>query len=494
MYQKGVLTINEWQTGVADSATLGFGAINNCEILENPGVLKIAPASILKTPNAGISLTGLPIAFTEDMSGNNYLLTDNGVLWREANGLLYVLQSGLTGANDIIFYRDYIWVSYGSGSGVVGLYGPTSGASTFFPNWATGLTTRYKKFIVCQNDVLYLSNGTNIVSFTGFSPAVPFVTPTPISPVVTGWSLPGVYANTSGTTTSSQFISIILEYGRNILIGTTTGNIYQWDRADTQLVDVPFKMSYGGIKQLITKENRLYITVGDKGNIYMGDGTNFQKFQKIKWRQRRPFNSTADFKPNAIAISPTGSLLVGSSTLSDSTPSTSLHGVHEVSLVPNYATCFKHTISTGNTGANNVLHIGFVYTSTTGVVYIGWSDGSTYGLDAVYSTGANYTTATVETPLYQIATRLDQLTFTKLEFKLATPMVTGQSLSIQFRKNLTDSWDTARTFSYSTLGAVNIHQASASLTNIDQLQVKITLTSPVGVGLTNLELLAITLW
>lgn len=504
MFKNGVLTISDWQQGVAESAVLGFGSINNCEIMETPGMVKIAPASL--NMYAASSPDSLPIAFTEDNLGNQYFLSTNGTLYKNSGGVLYNLQTGLNGANDIQFYRDYVWVSYGNvGSGSIGLYGPVSSSPSWFGTLATGLTlTGRKEFIVCQDDVIYITNGTNVKYMSGFTPLASGATPT-VTLSTTGWSLPGSYtASGASLPTNTQVISCAIEFGRNLVIGTTSGNIYQWDRADTQLSDVPFKGSSGAIKQMITKENRLYITSGNRGNVYMGDGTNFQKFQKIKWRQRRPYTSTVGLYPNAIAISPNGTLLIGTSTETDTFPSTSRHGIHEISLqgqssglagqYTNYPTCFKHTISTGNTGTSQAMYIGFIAVSNN-IIYMGWQDGSTYGFDAVgYTGGAIYTSATIETPLYQVANRLDQSTFTHLEFKLSTPLISGQSIAIQFRKNLTDDYDTARTFSYSTLGGVNIHTAPCALTNIDQIQAKVTLTSPAGAGDTNVELLTLTLW
>ena len=496
MFKNNVLTIDGWQTGVADSPTVGFGSINNCEIFETPGVLKIAPAST--NMYATDHPDSLPIAFAEDNLGNQYFLSTNGTLYKNSGGALFSLQTGLNGANDILFYRDYVWVSYGNvGSGSIGVYGPVSSGPSWFGTVATGLTlTGRKCFVVCQDDKIYISNGTNVKYMSGFTPTASGVAPT-VTLSTTGWSLPGSYTNGAGTVTSTQLITTMVEYGRNLLVGTDAGNIYQWDRADTQLTDVPFKFSAGRINQMITKENRIYITSGNRGNVYIGDGTNFQKMVKLKWRQRRPYTSTTSLKANAIALSPNGTLLIGTSTETDSFPSNSMHGIHEVLLQPdkngNYPTCFKNTISTGNTGTSQALYIGFIATSN-GTTYIGWQDGTTYGFDQVGGTGGIYTSATAETPLYQIGTRLDQITLNHLEFKLTTPLISGQSISLQFRKNLTDTYDTARTFSYSSQGGLDIFTTSARLTNIDQLQAKITLTSPAGVGDTNLELISITLW
>lgn len=499
MYQKGVLTISEWAKGVQDSPTLGFGSINNCEIFETPGTLKIAPASL--NLFASSSPDSLPIGFTEDPNGNQYTITSNGTLYKISGGTLFSLQTGLTNAQDIKFYRDYVWISYGTS---VGLYGPTSsGLAQWFPTLVTSLSSSYKKFTICQDDAIYMTNGTNIKYMSGFAPALPAVSPT-VTFSTTGWSIPGSYTPSGGALTTTQSISTFIEYNRNLVIGTTLGNVYQWDRADTQLTDVPFKISSGGIKQFATKENRLYITAGNRGNVYVGDGTNFQKLQKIKWRQRRPYTSTVLLNPNAIAISPNGTLLVGTSTETDTFPSTSMHGLHEIQLqgqssgmsgqFVSYPTCFKHKISTGNTGTSQVLYIGFVAVSN-GIIYVGWQDGTTYGFDWIGGTGGGiYTSAYAESPIYPIATDLEAKTFEKLEIRLATPMITGQSIALQYRDNETGTYDTARTYAYADWVGSSVINTSAALLDATQLQAKITLTSPTGVGDTNLEVLSITLW
>jgi hypothetical protein len=482
MYDKGVITIANNRKGVADSPLLGFTSINNCEVFEDPGVIKIGTkAELYFTPNA------LPVKRVVAPNGDVYILTNDvssSALYK--NGV--AVQSNLENAQDMVFYEDYIVVSYdtdrtSANTGALGLYGPLTNAPQFFGNWKTLALDddAFKKLVVCQDGLLYVLNNTEVVKVSAFSGGTPAVSPTATA-TSSGWTFP-----------NSQEGSTMIEYGRNLVMGTTSGNVYQWDRSDTQLTDVPFTLSSGGIKQMLVKENLLYITAGNKGEVYRGDGTNFQKVQQVKWRQRRPYNANTLLKPNAISLSPTGTLLVGTSTGSDSFPGTSKHGVHEISLSTGFPTVFKHRLSTTNTGTSSAITIGFIQ-SDANDIYIGWQDGSSFGVDKVsYNLTGSYG-ASFETPLMQIAGKQTKKSFTNLEFQLQSPLASGQSIRVSKRGDATSDYDTAREYTYTALGAVTSHTAEALMSDIENLMVKVDLTDSSSVVGENVELINIRIW
>ncbi len=480
--KSGVITIQNDRKGVANSPLLGFTSINNCEVFEDPGVIKIGTKAELN-----LTTTALPVKRIEAPNGDVYVLTSDvssGILYK--NGV--AVQSNLENAQDMVYYKDYIVVSYDSdrstsNTGALGLYGPLASSPQWFGNWKSLALTdlSFKKLVVCQDDLLYVLNNTNVKVISAFSGGTPAVTPTATA-TTSGWSFP-----------NSQEGSTMIEYGRNLFTGTTSGNMYQWDRADTQLTDVPFTFSSGGIKQMLTKEGVLYVTAGNKGEVYRGDGTNFSKIQQVKWRQRRPYNTTALLMPNAVSLSPTSTLLIGTSTESDSFPGTSKHGVHEVSLMSGYPTCFKHQISTGNTGTTSAITIGFV-SADENDIYIGWQDGASFGVDKVsYNLIGSYA-ASIETPLMQVGTRLVPKTFKNLEFQLQSPLASGQSIRISKRGDATSSYDTPREYTYASLGAITSHNTEALISEVENVMIKVELTDTSSVVGENIELVNIRIW
>jgi len=102
----------------------------------------------------------------------------------------------------------------------------------------------------------------------------------------------------------------------------------------------------------------------------------------------------------------------------------------------------------------------------------------TYGIDLNSATSYDYTTdysGYFESPIYQVGTPLQPRQFTELEFQLAKELATGEGIQIKYRVNLTDSFTTIGTYTYTSLGAVTSHNAVADIPACEFIQVRVEL-------------------
>src|SRR5574343_71455 len=69
----GRVTITDWQKGQALSPFLGFATMRNCEVFDNPGIVKIAK-QMEKAPFYTFAPQGMPIKRLKASNGDDYLL------------------------------------------------------------------------------------------------------------------------------------------------------------------------------------------------------------------------------------------------------------------------------------------------------------------------------------------------------------------------------------------------------------------------------------
>lgn len=486
MYEKGILTISDWTKGMGDSAYTGFANISNCEVFDTPGVVKIANATGLKTAT---SLTGMPIAYCEDAYGSYYFLTNDGKFYK--NGTL--IESGLTNAWDMVIYNDYIIIS---NSTVLQAYGPLSVIPLWSGNWKTGLNGNYYgKLLPAKDGNLYIGNGESVAKISSFVAGTAIASPT------------ATLSTSAMLLPSGNAVTTMVEIGGYILIGTqalngswsnatngTVANLYLWDKSDTKPTTLTGSLNEASVQSMLSYGNRVYIMGGKRGNLYLTDTTSFQKIRRIPWNQNRVFGNTVRVYPNAMSMNVQGNMLVGTSTLEDAyNGNDTRQGVYEVSLSGKYPTVFKHQISNGGVGQTVPLNIGVIFAGS-GPTIIGWRDGSTYGLDTTSANLYNSGVAVVESALLRIGSRLNRKTFKNVEFTLGRPLTTDQTITLSYRKNLTDTYTAWKSYTFTSLGAVVGHDDGAALADVEMLQIKIQLTPKTNSPNNSIELISLTLW
>lgn len=486
MDKNGTITIGDWYKGMADSPYLGFSKVSNCEVFDSPGIAKIAFSTA-----SSFTTTNLPIAsVTDSARGDVYTLTYDGKLYK--NGVS--IQTGLTSPWDLCIYKDYLFVTYQT---VVSCYGPLSSASAqFFANQMTGLTSGYyNKMLVAKDNVLYIANGTQMAKLTDLVAGAIGVAPTTAA----------YYTSAAMLLPENNAIVTMAEVGIYLLIGTqaTNGsfysrgsnkvaNLYLWDKSDTKPSSLAGALNENGVNSIISSGNLAYVSAGTKGNIYVSDTVSYKKIKRIPYTHTTLWGGNMTIYPNAMALNSHNNLLIGASVYSGA--SDNLGGIWEMDInQSSYPIVFKNQISTGNTGVSNNLFIGFISPSSGDVYTYGWQDGSSYGVDTLaYSTSSG---STIESQLYYVGSRLNRKTFQNLEFLLAKPLASSQSITISYRKNLEDSYTQIGSYTYANLGAVISHNTPALIDDAEILQFKIELAQPTiaSVG-NNVNLMKVTIW
>lgn len=468
MYKDGILTISDWYKGMTKHPIMGFGLLQNVEVFENKG-LALSKKALADTNRL---TAALPIAEVVDQYGNRYhatSVTATGVFYKNNN----IVTTGTLGLiYDIKIYKDYVWIRYETGgTSQLGAYGPlSSGAAQFFGGISTGFTTGvWGQLVVGQDDYLYSTNGNYIARIHVNSSGTPGVAPT----------IAGASTSLSALDLKDGEIATTLcEYGTKLMIGTTSGKVYPWNRqagtlGNPGLADLPVDLNENGIYQLYSFANKLYITAGRNGNVYISDGSNFRKLAQIPFNNYNPYVS---YYPNAVTISPNGTLLIGN---------VSTNGVTEAAvweLLDSGEVCIAYTPSCGKTSASN-LGIGFIRVNKSdSTLSVGWYLGATDGID---EDTINYGVFYIESPLIRVGSYNKKKTFQHLQFTLANLMVVSDYITVSYRKNTTDSYTPIGTWSYASLGAVSSFEGDGAVPDCEFIQLQI-----IGYGL---ELIDITL-
>lgn len=488
MYKDGVVTFANWNKGQVKHPIYGFGLLKNVEVFENKGIAKLKNRAVLRS---SITPTQLPIAEVYDIYGNTYTL-DGGAVSGTCykNGTSIQGSLGLTW--DLAIYKDYLWIRH---STVLSAYGPlSSGGAQWFGNVETGFASGYSgKIIIGQDDYLYIANGNYVAKISVTASGTVGVAPT-LSSNLTALDLP-----------DGQYVSDLEEYGTKIVIGThggssyfdrgnsTIARLYAWNRqlgtlGNPGLADLPIIFNENGVNSIKQHANKLYVSAGTQGNIYVTDSTNYQKIALIPYTQSG-VNYGSTVYANAIDISAQGTLLVGiSGSYSDETRA----GIYEIDISdPSYPISYRTPTSTNET----TLNIGFINSVSYQTINVGWSNGSSYGVDTTdFRMYASYG-GVIETSLVQVGRYNAKKTFEHIEWDLAEPLVSGQNIRISYRKNSREDYTEIGTWGFSTTGAVMSFEDVAAIADCEYIQLKIELDQSTSTlyGY-NVNLIQISLW
>ena len=506
MDKNGILTIGKWFSGMAQYPLAGFGMLRNLEIHDQPGIAKLTTRMIASSI---IFPDTMPIAMDIDTTGDVYTAcgyTVNGSVFQNGSDISGGALSDIT---DIKIFKDYLWIRHNQ---YLSAYGPLSNSPQMFSNIVTGLDAFWiGKLLVGQDGYLYTGNGNYVARLDPLTLGTPTVSPTfdytPIWGSVTNGDGSTSPAQTSGFTNltalnlpDGNYVCTLEELGKNIMVGCSGGSsyadrvnhprarIYPWNRqlgtlGDPGLADMPVIFNENGLHAMIQYSNALYVVAGTQGNVYKTDGTTYVKIARIPFRVTGELVTMKAFY-NAIAISPEGRLLIGSSSGADSFPgSTSTHGVWEIDIhQKGYPIHIKKTVSTGGIGQTTALQIGTLYSLGLQSLYIGFSEGTGGGGAQAYSYGVDredihvYEIGYIETELFPVGTYQSKKTFEHMEFGLASRLAVGQSLVFYYRLSTSDAYTLITgTYDFASLGNVLSTLFDSTVADAQYVQFKIEL-------------------
>lgn len=495
MDKNGTITVSNPQNGIASSAILGNEAIIGCEIFDEPGVIKIQQALALDSSgsNTGGSggltpMTGVPVA---DVSNYNSIytpqrtvLTSTGQLYSITNADATMASNLSQGWDCLVWDTTFTVVSYSqSGVGYIGViyHDPSANSASWYPAKIGSLDgTHYIKLIMGKDGYMYFTNGNNLGRITNITYSLGTVTVTSSSTMSGGFVLP---KNTYGVTMATL--------GDKLLIGTQKGYSYSardqfgyaglvvWDYTSANADNI-IEINEQGMNAMISNKNQVYFSAGNDGNIYVTDGVNYQKIKRLPFNRSGYYVASSSVYPNAMCINQRGNLLVGLSANYDAN-STTTTGVWEIGLMKDYPTHLPFFSRDGNLGQTNNVYFGTVRVLDDNNIAFGVRSGNNYELSVTTTTLNTGYTAKWRTQAYFVGSARFKKTFEQLEFMLSKQLIANQSIKISFRTNLTDDFTEIGTYTYTDLGSVLSHMASAGIADAEIVQFEIALnyTSPI---------------
>jgi len=479
------LIISAPRQGIAQSPHIGFGDCRNLDIFSIPGIVRLNN-NLSKV--SGTAVTGLvkwivrdPVTpaniYAVDDAGDVYVSTNSGASFA---ALATQPTSGGTGQG-LAIWKDYLFCPRAT---AMDLYGPLSGTPAWRNSWA-GLTmdtdALWHPMLASKLDgELYGGAGRyifNVAEAAGktFTWDDPTTYDTPTAQALT---LPTGYR-----------VKCLEELGNNLMIGTWQGttitdfkiaDIFSWDGTSTTYGQ-PLMLQENGVNALLTLGNSLYVLAGVDGRIYRSDGISAVQVGQIPTsianvegsNYLEPFpGAFVNYKGRpTFGVSSGGATYTGGMgiySLLETSQGTILNFEHQLS---NFAT-------TGNDGTLAILKIGALLPTSRDTILVGWEDTTTEGIDATTTTTRTSSYGGYfESPFYQVGTQLNKRKFNEMEFYLAKELAAGEGIRIKFRENLTDTWFTLGTYTYTKLGAVTSHhEEEINIPECEQIQIRVELT------------------
>ncbi len=106
----------------------------------------------------------------------------------------------------------------------------------------------------------------------------------------------------------------------------------------------------------------------------------------------------------------------------------------------------------------------------------GWYDGTVYNIDKTVDTPYTSTEAYVISDMIPVGQYLTKRTFDNLEYKLSAVLVTGESVSLAYRTNITEAFTDVPILQGGAVGELS-GIGSVNFENVQWIQIKATLTS-----------------
>lgn len=342
------------------------------EITLNPKTAKVSGATVVDLVKWIVS--GVP----NDTS--YYFYGDTGHIYKQTSALSWSDLRTVASSNGQGFelHDDYLYYTQNT---QIGRYGPLSGSPSFTDNWQTGLNdTSTTKFapVKAFKEGFAVGHGNNL-----------------------GWWDGTVWQGTRLTLPKGYAIRCLEVIDEYLVMGAWKGTslsdseegiILFWDGTATTFNEFK-QLPEGGFNALLNSRNRLFSIAGSSGYIYL----NYNPFLKVHRIPKLPISKTVEVFPGAVT-NWKGIVHFG---ISSTDSATAEHGVYQwgsgSDAYPEALNC-GYTISTGTTTGTGV-QIG----SVKGIgdeLYIGWKDGSTYGVDRVVQTAAPFTTGYIESLIF----------------------------------------------------------------------------------------------
>lgn len=438
-----------------------------------------------------------------DRTTGLYVFLDaNGRVWitdQNASTPYYALgtdsvSTTATHGNGIAIYQGYIIVFRDALIDTIKISDGTYQYAWLTMHTASGTNNPHFTLLGVNDNILYYTDGNGVGSFFQKDTASTF------DPADTN-TYTATASSISDTPPSSKLalqipsddIAICLaELGTNLLIGGSKNAIYPWNRlavvnglSINNGYSYPILLAENFIQRMVTVNTNCYIFAGQRGRIYVTNGSQANLFKKVpdhisgtvepyyQWGDACFYRNQLYFgvqlqQPNSGAIA-TNSNYGGLWAVDLDTKAIRLTNKLSFDTYSGLVTAILAMLPgvTGNPP----------YPATTNGVglLVAWDSGaSTFGIDN--SSAVPYATADpiVDSDLIPIGTFERPRNATRLEYKLSKPLVTGESITLQYRLDFSQSWTTSLTDS--TVGNFSL-SGPINWDNAQWIQIRAILTS-----------------
>lgn len=274
----------------------------------------------------------------------------------------------------------------------------------------------------------YFCDANWIGQFFQTDPAVPF-DPT---------SLPTWTPSTTQLLPYNDICNCLSYLGTNLMVGGLLNAVYPWDRVSNQF-NFPILLPENIVWKMVTVNTNTYMFVGNRGRIYLTNGTQAQLFKKVPdWLSGtvEPYFQFygACYQKNQLYFSV-------AATTNGLTNLTTYGGVWGIDLDTG-AMRLTNELSYGTYAGFASAMIATTQTAIAGVIsspnangnglFIGWSNGvGGFGIDmtttAIYTGGQAY----IISDMIPIGTAINATTPAQFEFKLSSPLLLGETVEMQ---------------------------------------------------------------
>jgi len=251
--------------------------------------------------------------------------------------------------------------------------------------------------------------------------------------------------------------SSMAEVGNTVIIGTSSSSyLYPWNQVDVLPSDL-IPLPEVGVVTMITVNNMAYVFAGNKGNIYVTNGSTASRALTVP-----DYTAGIEGTPSSY-IEPYftwgGAAYIRGRiyfSILDQTPNKAGNCGGIWSFLPTenmyiaqnvgVSLCLENQSSYGTYNGYAPIIIASQTQNALGPQYFAAWESSisspTYGIDF---TGTTPQSAIIETDAIPIGTLLKKMTFQQIEYKLSSPADLTSSVALYYRVNLTDSYATCGT-------------------------------------------------
>lgn len=257
-----------------------------------------------------------------------------------------------------------------------------------------------------------------------------------------------------------EIAQCMVEIGNTVLVGGITNTVYPWNQIDALPSDL-ILLPEANVKTMVNVNNMAYIFAGNRGNIYISNGSVASKVMKVPdycagvpgsiqtyvepiftWGDAAYLRGRVYFS----ILDQTAAKAGNCGGIWSFVPTQNMYIGEDVGI----SLRLEAQNSSGTYSGQASIIIPAQEQNVIGPQYwTSWQNSysqavsTTFGIDGSDTVPA--TTYIVETDLIPTGTMLKKKTFAQQEYKVSTPLQSGESIQLYYRLNSTDAWTSCGT-------------------------------------------------